>query len=107
VSHRRANALLGYPADARLLIVNADDFGVSHAVNAAILRTLTEGIVRSAPLMAPCPWARHAMRLVRDHPDIACGVHLTVVSEFPRLPVGAAHSSGPGAVVARRDWRLL
>jgi predicted glycoside hydrolase/deacetylase ChbG (UPF0249 family) len=83
VSHRRANELLGYPADARLLIVNADDFGVSHAVNAAVRRTFTDGIVRSATLMAPCPWALHAMRLVRDHPDITCGVHLTVVSEFP------------------------
>jgi chitin disaccharide deacetylase len=83
VSHLRANELLGYPADARLLIINADDFGVSHAVNAAILRTLTEGVVRSTTLMAPCPWALHAMRLVREHPDIACGVHLTVVSEYP------------------------
>ena len=82
MSHLRANELLGYPADARLLIVNADDFGVYHAVNAAILRAVTAGIVRSATLMAPCPWARHAMRLVRDHPDIACGVHLTVISEF-------------------------
>ncbi|MDF2761100.1 MAG: ChbG/HpnK family deacetylase, partial [Thermomicrobiales bacterium] len=82
VSHLRANELLGYPADARLLIVNADDFGVYHAVNAAILRAVTAGIVRSATLMAPCPWALHAMRLVRDHPDIACGVHLTVISEF-------------------------
>ncbi|MDF2760830.1 MAG: hypothetical protein K0S99_3465, partial [Thermomicrobiales bacterium] len=32
MSHLRANELLGYPADARLLIVNADDFGVYHAV---------------------------------------------------------------------------
>jgi hypothetical protein len=83
VSNFRANELLGYPADARLLIINADDFGVSHAVNAAILRTLTEGIVRSTTLMAPCPWALHAMRLLRDHPEIAFGVHLTVVSEHP------------------------
>jgi predicted glycoside hydrolase/deacetylase ChbG (UPF0249 family) len=82
VSHLRANELLGYPADARLLIINADDFGVYHAVNAAILRTFTEGVVRSTTLMAPCPWAMHAMRLLRDHPHIACGVHLTVVSEF-------------------------
>lgn len=82
-SHLRANDLLGYPPDARLLIVNADDFGMSHAVNAAILRTLTDGVARSTTLMAPCPWARHAMRLLRDHPDVAFGVHLTVVSEFP------------------------
>jgi chitin disaccharide deacetylase len=82
VSTLQANELLGYPADARLLIINANDFGAYHAVNAAILRTFSDGIVRSTTLMAPCPWALHAMRLVRDHPDIACGVHLTVVSEF-------------------------
>ena len=78
----RANELLGYPPDARLLIVNADDFGMYHAVDAAILRALTAGVARSTTLMAPCPWARHAMRLLRDHPHIAFGVHLTVVAEF-------------------------
>jgi predicted glycoside hydrolase/deacetylase ChbG (UPF0249 family) len=32
--------------------------------------------------MVPCPWALHAMRLLRDHPEIAFGVHLTVVTDF-------------------------
>jgi predicted glycoside hydrolase/deacetylase ChbG (UPF0249 family) len=78
----RANELLGYPPDARLLIINADDFGVYHAANAGILRTLTDGIVRSTSVMVPCPWGLHALRLLREHPEIAFGVHLTVVSEF-------------------------
>ena len=82
MTNGRVNDLLGHPPDARLLIINADDFGVYHAVNAGILRTLTDGVVRSTTLMAPCPWALHAMRLLQDHPDIAFGVHLTVVSEF-------------------------
>ncbi len=34
------NRLLGYPADARFLIVNADDFGMCHGVNEAIIGTL-------------------------------------------------------------------
>jgi chitin disaccharide deacetylase len=82
VSNLRANELLGHPPDARLLIINADDFGVYHAVNAGILRSLTDGVARSTTLMVPCPWALHAMRLLQDHPDIAFGVHLTVISEF-------------------------
>ena len=82
MSNLRANELLGHPPDARLLIINADDFGVYHAVNAGILRSLTDGVARSTTLMVPCPWALHAMRLLRDHPDIAFGVHLTVISEF-------------------------
>jgi len=76
-----ANKLLGYPADARLLIINADDFGMCHSINAAILRSLREGIVRSTTLMTPCPWALHAVHLLKEHPDIPFGVHLTVICE--------------------------
>ncbi len=82
MANPRANELLGYPPDARLLIVNADDFGMYHAVNAAILRTLTEGVVRSTSVMVPCPWGLHALQLLRDHPEIGFGVHLTVASDF-------------------------
>jgi predicted glycoside hydrolase/deacetylase ChbG (UPF0249 family) len=77
----RANELLGYPPDARLLIVNADDFGMYHAVNEAVFRSLTDGIVRSTTVMAPCPWGLHAMQLLKEHPEIAFGVHLTVVCD--------------------------
>ncbi len=68
----QTNQLLGYPADARLLIVNADDFGMCHAVNKAILGTLKEGIVRSTSLMVPCPWMLHATHFLADHPEIPC-----------------------------------
>ena len=51
----QTNHLLGSPVDARLLIVNADDFGMCHAVNAAVIRALTEGVVSSTSLMVPCP----------------------------------------------------
>jgi len=77
----QTNRLLGYPDDARLLIINADDFGRSHASNEATLRTLKEGVVSSTSLMVPCPWALHAMHLLSDHPDISFGVHLTVICD--------------------------
>ena len=78
----QTNRLLGYPDDARLLIINADDFGRSHASNEATLRTLKEGVVSSTSLMVPCPWALHAMHLLSDHPDISFGVHLTVICDL-------------------------
>jgi predicted glycoside hydrolase/deacetylase ChbG (UPF0249 family) len=78
----QTNQLLGYPADARLLIINADDFGMCHAVNAAIVDTLKEGIVRSASLMVPCPWMLHATHFLADHPEIPFGIHLTAISEW-------------------------
>lgn len=78
----RTNELLGYPPDARLLILNADDFGMYRAVNEAIFHTLTDGVVRSTTLMAPCPGAEQAMRLLVDHPEMAFGVHLTVIRDL-------------------------
>lgn len=75
------NRLLGYPPDARLLIVNADDFGLCHAVNDAILHSLTEGVVTSTTVMVPCPWALHALHLLKANRAISFGVHLTVVCE--------------------------
>lgn len=80
--NHRANELLGYPRDARLLIVNADDFGMYHAVNEATMQTFRDGTARSTSLMTPCPWARHAVRLLRDNPDLPFGVHLTIVRDF-------------------------
>jgi len=78
---RQTNRLLGYPVDARLLLINADDFGMCHAINDAIFRTLTDGLVRSTTLMVPCPWALHAMHLLREHPEIPFGVHLTAICD--------------------------
>jgi len=78
----QTNRLLGYPDDARLLIINADDFGMCNATNEAIFRTLQEGIARSTTLMVPCPWALHAMHFLADHPEIPFGIHLTVISDW-------------------------
>jgi predicted glycoside hydrolase/deacetylase ChbG (UPF0249 family) len=78
----QTNRLLGYPADARLLIINADDFGMCHAVNESVFRALGQGVLRSTTLMVPCPWALHAMHFLADHPGYAFGVHLTVISDW-------------------------
>ena len=78
----RANELLGYPANARLLIVNADDFGMCHGQNLGAIRSITEGLVSSCSLMAPTPWCLHAAEFLRAHPEVPFAVHLTVVSEY-------------------------
>jgi predicted glycoside hydrolase/deacetylase ChbG (UPF0249 family) len=89
----QTNQLLGFPADARLLIVNADDFGMCHAVNEAIIRALTDGIARSTSLMVPCPWVLHAMHFLADHPEIPFGIHLTAISEWPDYRWGPVTTS--------------
>jgi chitin disaccharide deacetylase len=78
----KANALLGYPDDARLLILNADDFGLCHAINAGIFGAMKDGLARSTSLMVPCPWALHAMQLLRENPELSFGVHLTAICDM-------------------------
>ncbi|MFJ4840445.1 carbohydrate deacetylase [Streptomyces sp. NPDC088746] len=87
-SSARWNRLLGFPADARLLIVNCDDFGMGPAVNAGVIESIEEGIAGSCSLMTVCPAAPDAMRLLRQRPGIAFGIHLTMVCETPDLPWG-------------------
>ena len=67
--------------DARVLIVNADDLGMSHAINAAVIESIENGIASSCSLMVPCPWALHSMQLLRQRPEIPFGIHLTLVCD--------------------------
>ena len=71
---------LGYLACDRLLIINCDDLGVSHAANVATSKAMVEGVATSATLMVPCPSAREAAEMFAGM-DI--GVHLTLTSEYP------------------------
>ena len=82
LNQSQTNKLLGYPPDARLLIVNADDFGMCHSVNEAVIQAFGKGLLRSATLMVPCPWSLHAMHFLADHPEIPFGVHLTAISDW-------------------------
>ena len=74
--------------DARVLIVNCDDLGIYRAVNDAIIEAVTRGVATTCSLMTPCPGAAHAMELLRRHPEIPFGIHLTVVCELPALGWG-------------------
>lgn len=76
-----ANELLGFPVDARLLILNNDDFGMYHAVNVAVASSIDEGVGSSCSLMVPCPWSLHAMHVLRERPEIPFGIHLTLVCD--------------------------
>jgi chitin disaccharide deacetylase len=64
--------------DTRFLIVNADDLGLSDAVNAGIAEAHKRGIVTSASLMVRKPAAVEAVALAREHPSLAIGLHIDI-----------------------------
>ncbi len=72
---------LGYPRDSKLLMVHADDVGVTHSVNAATIMALDTGLVNSASLMVPCPWFPEIADYAKSHPAVDFGLHLTLTSE--------------------------
>ena len=60
------------------LIVTGDDFGLSPAVNQAIVRAHEQGLLTSASLMVGGPAASEAIALAKAHPTLAVGLHLVL-----------------------------
>jgi chitin disaccharide deacetylase len=73
---------LGYPADAKVLILHAGELGLSYETNAAGMKLLESGAVRSAAAMAPAPWFADLAQWAKAHPDADVGLELTLNSEL-------------------------
>ncbi|MDD6870346.1 ChbG/HpnK family deacetylase [Allisonella histaminiformans] len=69
------------------LIINADDFGIHPAVNEAVRKAATEGILTSTSLMAGGDAFNEAVEMARSMPSLGIGIHLTLVGGIkPVLP---------------------
>jgi chitin disaccharide deacetylase len=73
---------LGYPKDAKLVIIHSDDLGVSHSENAASIMAIEKGSVSSASIMVPCPWFSEIAAYAQAHPAADLGLHITLTSQY-------------------------
>jgi hopanoid biosynthesis associated protein HpnK len=91
-----ASSLLPDPRNdaARRLIVNADDFGASEEVNEAVIHAYNEGVLTSASLMVTGAAFEQAVKLAKENPGLAVGIHLVTVVGRSALP----HSEIPSLV---------
>ncbi len=84
---------LGYEKDAKLLIVHADDIGLSQSTNQATIRAFESGGITSGSVMVPCPWFPDFAAYYREHPGMDVGIHITLTAEWDHYKWGGISSS--------------
>jgi predicted glycoside hydrolase/deacetylase ChbG (UPF0249 family) len=94
------------------LIVNADDFGYSEAVNRAILNSFESFLLSSTSILANMPGFDHAVGLIRRHAFLErnVGLHLNLTEGFPlsrSLPSCPAFCGGDGRFIYHRNRSLF
>ncbi len=70
----------------RRLIVNADDFGRSPAINQAVVRAHQEGILTTTSLMVNEAGFDEAVKLAKENPRLGVGLHLALLMGRSALP---------------------
>ncbi len=70
----------------RFLIINADDFGYSSEVNAAVIRAYKEGVLTSSSLMTAEPGCSEAVELAKQNPGLGVGLHVVTTYDRAILP---------------------
>ncbi|MBO1003954.1 polysaccharide deacetylase family protein [Pseudogracilibacillus auburnensis] len=78
----------------KLLIIHADDFGMCHATNQAIIQLMNEGAISSTTLMVNCPWSLEAAKAATNNSTFDVGVHLTLTSEWDHYKWGPVNKNG-------------
>jgi predicted glycoside hydrolase/deacetylase ChbG (UPF0249 family) len=82
-----ATTVTGAPEPIYLLI-RSDDGGMSHSVNMALERLIDTGLPVSVSVMFATPWYQETVDILKRHPDVAVGIHLTLNSEWKNLRWG-------------------
>jgi len=83
------------------VIIRCDDIGMCNSVNMAAKELIETGIPFSASVMFVCPWYQEAVELLKNHPEVSVGVHLTLNAEWRNFRWGPV--SGMKAVPSLVD----
>lgn len=75
---------LGYPANAKVLILHAHGMGMCYETNAAAGNLLETKAISSASAMPPCPWFANAAAWRDAHRDADVGLEFTINSPLPQ-----------------------
>jgi chitin disaccharide deacetylase len=97
---------LGYPANSRLLLIHADDYGMLHSVNRATSEALANHWITSASMLVPCPWFPEAAAFVKAHPDFDIGIHVALNSEWTTVRWRPVSPQPAGSSLLDRDGYL-
>ncbi len=88
---------LGFSERDRVVIIHADDIGLSHASCAAFSDLWRAGIISSGAVMVPCPWFPKVAAYCRANPSVDMGVHLTLTSEWDSMRWGPISTRDPAS----------
>jgi len=79
---------LGFPPNAKVLIINGDDYGMNHATNKSTASALKSGGLTSATIMVPYPWFPEVVEFAKSNPQASLGIHTTLTSEWKYYKCG-------------------
>ncbi len=79
---------LGHPEETKLLMIHADDAGLSHSENIATIQGLELGSINSYSTMVPCPWFHEMAEFSKQNPQFDNGIHLTLTCEWEKYRFG-------------------
>lgn len=91
---------LGFPKEAKVLILHVDDAGMSWDSNEGAIQAIEKGVATSVSVMMPCPWVPGFLHYLKEHSGVDAGLHLTLTSEWKNYRWGplTGKPASPGLV---------
>lgn len=70
----------------KILVVNADDFGLHSSINKGVECAIKEGVVNSVSCITNTVYFEDMLRIIKSHMNTSIGVHLNITDGKPLSP---------------------